>query len=122
MLVVTHHQHTSLEVLDSLHQPVHGVQVQVIGRLIQNEDMRIVPHANRKSDSRFLASGQQIHFLGLHRASNTEHAQMATVDLLLQIGEQALQLLERGHEEVELVEMVLGKGGDSGSGTDVLLS
>ena len=76
--------------------------------------MWVVPNGNSECDSALLSSTHQKHLLHLHIATNTEHAQMSAVDLLLLVREQSLQLLHGIQQEIQLIHMMLSEEGITG--------
>lgn len=115
VLVVTNHENPSLEGLNRVNQSIHRVQIKMIGGLIQNQDVRVVPHTNRERDSRLLAPTQLVNRCHLHVPGHSEHPQMSPVDQVLLIRERMDHLFQRGLQQVQLVQMMLRKCGDSGS-------
>lgn len=51
----------------------------MIGRFIENENMRTIPDTDGKGDSTFLSPTQFVHRLDLHVAGDSEHAQMSSI-------------------------------------------
>jgi len=61
VLVVTNHHETAFEVVKTDDQGVDGIVIQMIGRLIEHENMRSLPGDNGKGDTRLLSTGEQVH-------------------------------------------------------------
>ena len=113
---MTDHQHAPLERPERAGQGVHGLDVEVVGRLVQDEDMRVRQAQTRKRDAGFLAAGQEGHFLQARRAGDAKGAEVAAVLLVL------LARVGFGHEgdgaggHVEGVDVVLGEEADAQAG------
>lgn len=84
--VVTDHQHASLEQPQCARQGVHGLDVKMIRRFVQDKDMRVRQTQARKRNAGFLSSGQQGHFLQAGGPRDAEGAQVASVLLVLFAG------------------------------------
>ena len=80
--IVTHHQHPARELPQRLAQRIHGLDVQMIARLVQHEDMRVRQTQARERDAGFLAPRQQIHLLQRGGPRDAERAQVAPVLLI----------------------------------------
>lgn len=55
--IVADHQDTTLELAQRRAESVHGFDIQVIGRFVQDEDVRVLQADTRKCHAGFLASG-----------------------------------------------------------------
>mmetsp|Transcript_71171 Transcript_71171/g.197071 ORF Transcript_71171/g.197071 Transcript_71171/m.197071 type:complete len:1167 (-) Transcript_71171:43-3543(-) len=61
LLVVGDDQHAALVVLDGEHQGAQALAVEVVRRLIQDQDVRLEPRAGREHDLHLLAAAQAAH-------------------------------------------------------------
>ena len=110
---MTDHEHASLERPERGRQGVHGLDVEVVGRLVQDEDVRVRQAQARERDAGLLAAGQEGHLLQARRARDAEGAQVAAVLLVL------LARVVLRHEgdgagvHVQGVDVVLGEEADA---------
>lgn len=111
--VVTDHQHASLERLQGIRQGVHGLDVEMIRRFVQDEDMRVRQTQTGKRNAGLLASGQQGHFLQAGGARDAKGAEVATVFLVLLAGVVLRHEADGAGVHVEGVDVVLGEEADS---------
>ena len=58
LLVVRDHHHAALVVADGDGEPAERVAVQVVGRLVEHEQVRVVPHRAREHDFDLLPARQ----------------------------------------------------------------
>ena len=111
--VVADHQDASLEGPQGAGEGVHGLDVEVVGRLVQDEDVRVRQAKAGEGDAGFLTAGQQGHFLETRGAGDAERAQVPAVFLVL------LARVVLGHEadragvHVQGVDVVLGEEADA---------
>ena len=110
--VVTDHQHASLEQPQRTRQGIHGLDVKMIRRFVQDEDMRVRQAQARKRNAGFLPPGQQGHFLQAGGARDAEGAQVASVLLVLFAGVVLRHEADGAGVHVEGVDVVLGKETD----------
>lgn len=61
--IVRDHEHTTFEVIESGGERIHGFDVQVVGRLVQNQNVWVLQRETGKGDTRLLTSRKQRHFL-----------------------------------------------------------
>lgn len=110
---MTDHEHASLERPERGRQGVHGLDVEMVGRLVQDEDVRVRQAQARERDAGLLAAGQEGHFLQARSARDAEGAQVAAVLLVL------LARVVLRHEgdgagvHVQGVDVVLGEEADA---------
>ena len=114
--VVTDHQDASLKLLERARQGVHGFYVEVIGRFVQDEDVRVRQAQARKRHAGLLAPGQQGHFLQAGGARDAEGAQVASVLLVLFAGIVLRHEADGAGVHVQGVDVVLGEETDSEPG------
>ena len=85
------------------------LHIQMVSRLVQEQDMRPLKREHRKRDTRFLTSGQRADWLQTGHAGYLEVAQVLAVLLLGLPGELARQELYGRHLRNEVVDVVLGE-------------
>jgi hypothetical protein len=111
--IVTDHQDTTLEVVECDGESVHGFDIQVVRRLVEDQDVRVLQTETGESDTRFLTSGKQAHLLQTCHAGDAEGSEVATVLFVV------LAWVVDGHEadgavvHVEGVDVVLGEEADA---------
>ena len=110
---MTNHQHASLERPQRTRQRIHGLNIKMIGRFVQNKDMRIRKTQTRERNSGFLTSGQQSHFLQASRPCDAESSQVASVFLVLFTGIVLRHEADGAGVHVEGVDVVLGEEANS---------
>lgn len=69
---MTNHQDAALEVAQRERERVHGFDVQVVGRLVQDEDVRVREREAGERHAGFLAAGEERHFLEAGHARYAE--------------------------------------------------
>ena len=55
------HDHSVVKIDQELLQPPDGIQVQMVGRLVEQKDIRVSEQRARQEDLDFLVSGQLLH-------------------------------------------------------------
>jgi hypothetical protein len=83
--------------------------------LIEQQDMRSTHTEHGKGYTRFLTSRQSTNLLNTSQTSDTKRTQMASVILLNLTRELVLQELHGRHGRVQLIDMMLGKVGNTTS-------
>ncbi len=79
---MTDHQHAALEVAQGEGERVHGFDVEVVGRFVQDEDVRVREREAGEGHAGLLAAGEQGHSLQAGRAGDAEGAEVAAVFLV----------------------------------------
>ena len=110
---MTDHQHTALELPKGAREGVHGLDVEVIGRFVQDEDVRVREAQAGERDAGFLAAGQEGHFLQARRAGDAEGAQVPAVLLVLLARVLFRHEADGAGVHVEGVDVVLGEEADA---------
>ena len=114
--IMTDHEHAALERPQRARERVHGLDVQMVGRFVQDEDVRVRQTQARERDAGFLAARQEGHLLQAGGAGDAEGAEVPAVLLVLLAG------VGFGHEadgaggHVEGVDVVLGEEADAQAG------
>ena len=94
--VVTHYQYGMLEVGEILFQPSHCLHIQVIGRLIEQEVVRISVQCLRQHDTHFFLTAQLTHqyimLIFFHAQSAQQHGCVAFRIPSVQLGKFLFQL------------------------------
>ena len=70
--IVTNHQYSSLKISQRKRQGVHGFNVEVIRRFVENEDMRVCETEAGECNAGFLTAGKEFHFLEASHAGDAE--------------------------------------------------
>ncbi len=110
--------HRAFEVLERGDQHVLGRQVEVVGRLVQHEEIgRIEEHA-RHHEPRLLAAGERPDPLVDLVARELEGAQQAADQAHGLVREVLLQLLEDGDVRVQQIQRLLGEVAQLDAGAD----
>ena len=94
--VVADRKHRALEVQDIILQPFGGVQVKVVGRLVEQQDVRILEDQPREVHARSLAARERVEGLLPHGGRDVETARdAAALGVHLPAAETAELLRER---------------------------
>src|SRR3569833_2989141 len=80
--VVADHEHAALEGLEGVGEGVHGLDVEVVGRLVEHEDVGVGEGEAGEGDAALLTSRQHLHLLQARGAGDAEGAQLAAVLLV----------------------------------------
>ena len=113
---MTNHQHASLKRPKRAGQSVHGLNVEMIRRFVQNENMRIRQTQTRKRNAGLLAAGQEGHFLQSRRARDAKGAEVPAVLLVLLARVGFCHEGDGAGGHVEGVDVVLGEEADAEAG------
>ena len=70
--IVTHHQDTALELVQGEGEGVHSFNVEVVGRLVEDEDVWVREGEAGECDAGFLAAGKEFHFLEAGHTGDAE--------------------------------------------------
>ena len=113
---MTDHEDAALERPEGVGQGVHGLDVEMVGRFVQDEDVRVRQAQAGERDAGFLAAGQEGHFLQARRARDAKGAEVPAVLLVLfpRVGLSHEGDGAGGH--VEGVDVVLGEEADAQAG------
>lgn len=114
--IVRDHEHTSTEIPQRVRECVHGFYVQVIGRLVEDEDVRVGQREAGECHTRLLTSGEEGHLLEACCPGYAEGTKMAAV---LFIGSTWEHLCAEGYcarVQVEGIDVVLGEEANSEAG------
>ena len=84
--IVTNHQHAALEVFERQAQRVHGLDIEMVRRLVEDENVRVPETQTRECYAGFLAAGKEVHFLEAGGACDAEGAEVAAVFFVLFTG------------------------------------
>ena len=110
--VVTDHEDASLELFQRAREGVHGLDVEVVRRFVQDEYVRVRQAQAGKRHAGLLAPGQQGHFLQAGGARDAEGAQVASVLLVLFAGVVLRHEADGAGVHVQGVDVVLGEETD----------
>jgi len=114
--IMTHHQHAPLEIPQRQAQRIHGLDIQMIARLVQHQDMRVRETQARERDARLLASREQFQALQRGRARDAEGAEVPPVLLVLLARVVLRHEADGAGGHVEGVDVVLGEEADAQAG------
>ena len=106
-LVVRHHHDSSIELLQRLHQCLDRVHIQMVRRLVQQQNVRPAVRDRGEHHTRLLPSGQRPDRLHRQRPGNAERAQQCAQLLLLREGSELLHVLQRSEHVFQRVHVVL---------------
>ena len=107
-----HHHDSPIELLQRLHQRFDRVHVQMVRRLVQQQNVRPLVRDRREHHARLLPSGQRPDRLHCQRSGNAERAQQGSQLLLLRERRQFLHVLQRGEHVLQRVHVVLREVAD----------
>src|SRR5882757_931238 len=109
MPVMRDEQHGALVLRESRDQHLLGGEVEMVGRLIQHQEIRRIEQHDRHHQSRLLAARQHPAPLLDIVAGETEAAGQRAQRALPRLRERILQLLEDGALAIEQIHRVLGE-------------
>lgn len=111
--VVGNHEDAALELVEGPRQGVHGLDIEVVGRLVEDEDVGLGEGEAGERHAGLLTTGQHGHLLQAGRAGDAEGAQLAAVLLVgaarVHLGHEA----DGAHGQVERVDVVLREEPDA---------
>ena len=110
--VVRHHNQRALKALQGHGEGVAHVQIEVVGRLVEQQQVGLLPHHHRQCESGFFAAGKGFDFLQRHVADKIEAAEEIADVLLFHFGRQLLDVPQRALVGAQSVELVLGEIAD----------
>lgn len=113
MLIVRDGHHAALELIDGHDERVDRLEVQVIRRLVQNQQVRPRKGDDGERDTRFLPTGQRGDLLQREVAGDAKATEVAPQLLRRRRGKERHHELERRLLEVELVHVVLREACDA---------
>ena len=103
--VMADRQNSTLEVVYIIFEPFGGVEVKMVGRLVQKEDIRVLKNEAGKIDPCFFTAGELAEKALAHRGRDIETVCNTAA---LKLGVIAAETLEVGCEAVVLTEDLLG--------------
>jgi hypothetical protein len=78
ILIVTNHHQTTFKVIECNNESIDGIKIKMVSRLIQEQDVRLLPRDHGEGDTRLLTSRQKVHGTKRHVANDTEGAEMGS--------------------------------------------
>jgi hypothetical protein len=93
-------------------QRLAGLEIEVIGRLVEQQQVGAVPHDQRQREPRFLAAGEVLDGAGRHVAREVEHAEKIAQFLLPGPRRDASEVPQRRFVEAQHLQLVLRKVAD----------
>ena len=118
VLVMGNDDKTTFEVVQGDDQGVDSVEIQMVGWLVEQEDVRLLPCDDGETDSTLLTSREQVHGAERHVARNTERTEMLTEPLSRFKRVLGHELFDGRLSEIEGVHVMLGENSDSQSVVD----
>ena len=112
MTVVGDHQHRAGKLLQGHGQRQAHFQVEVVGRLVQQQQVGFLPGDQRQGQARLLATGEIQHRLVAALATEIEAADEIAQGLLALARRQALQVQQRAGLGIEGIELMLSEIAD----------
>ena len=85
------------------------IQVQMVGRLVKQQQVRLLPDNHGKSKAGFFSAGKGFGFLQRHIANKIEAAEEISDFLFAYFGRKLLNMPNRALVGADGVELVLGK-------------
>mmetsp|Transcript_128579 Transcript_128579/g.305139 ORF Transcript_128579/g.305139 Transcript_128579/m.305139 type:complete len:235 (-) Transcript_128579:1512-2216(-) len=116
------HYHRSLEVLNGIDQGVDRFHVQVIGWLVEVDQMRLFVGDNGQSDTAFLSTRERLDLSQGHVSAHAKAAEDASRLLVGEARKGGLHTVHAGGLEVQGIHMVLREGTYSCIPVDVNLA
>ena len=115
VLVVRNHEEATLETEQRLDERGDGVDIKMVGRLVQKQQMGAGVGDPREGEAGLLTSGEGVDGLEGLVAAEAEAADVRAELLLLRAGVLGLHELERGHLRDEALEGGAARSGRCGS-------
>ena len=109
MLIVGHKQNSALEAVERMNQRLDGFEIQMIRRLIHNNQVRLLPGEESERYSRALTSRQCGDFLLDEVGIESKSAHHAANLVLLRVREARLEEIQRIFRQIKLIDVVLGE-------------
>ncbi|PTC33665.1 large tegument protein [Pseudomonas paraeruginosa] len=106
------HQHRPGKFLQGHGQGQAHLQVEVVGRLVEQQQVGLLPGDQRQGQASLLATGKVQHRLVYPRAAEVEAAKEVLEGLLALAGGDTLQMQQRAGLRIERVELMLGEVAD----------
>mmetsp|Transcript_29700 Transcript_29700/g.70772 ORF Transcript_29700/g.70772 Transcript_29700/m.70772 type:complete len:363 (+) Transcript_29700:144-1232(+) len=116
VLIMTDHQHSPREERQALYEGIHRIDVEVIARLIQQQNVRFSPRDLCKGHAALLTPRQSEHGLHGELRRDPKRREVPAVARLGVAGELLLEVLQRGQRQVQAVDVVLAEGRHPGLG------
>ena len=110
--VVGNDDERALEALQGEGEGVAHVEVEVVGGLVEQEQVVLLPHDNGQRETGFFAAGKGGDGLDGHVAGEVEAAEEVADVLLFGFGAEALDVPQRALVGAQGVELVLGEVAD----------
>jgi len=118
ILVMADDQDGALELLNGLRQHVDRFVVQVVGGLVHDDQMRLLPAHDGERQPTLLTARQVADLHEGNLAQNAEAAQVPPTLDLGRAGKERLEPLDGAHTQVQLVDRVLGEVSDTNVGVE----
>lgn len=107
VLIVRYDNKTTLVVVESHNERVNGVEIQMVRRLIEQQDMGLVPSDESEGNARLLTTGKEVHGTQRQVTRDTERAEMLSHVLRGLIRVVLHELLDGRQLRIERVRMML---------------
>ena len=106
-IIFLYFQTIYLEIVQCHYQSINCINVQMVRRLIHNQDLGVIPNSHCEGDSALLSSWEQVLRPELQIASKSEWGKVASIGFNWLTWECELKLLNGTEHQVELVDVVL---------------
>ena len=112
--VVRHDDHRTAEVLQGHCQRLAHFEVEMIGGLVQQQQVRPLVHQHRQHQAGFLATGKRADRCECTFTGESETTEMVSQFGFACSGVELLQMIQRRMFRVQLFDLVLGEVSDTG--------
>jgi len=109
VLVMGDDHKTTFEVVQGDDQGIDRVEIKMVCRLIEQQNVRFLPGDDGETDSGLLTTGEEVHGTEGHVARDTEGAEMHAEPFCGFEGVLGHELFDGGLSEVELVHVMLSE-------------
>lgn len=109
MLVVGYNDHSSLVVVQGDDKGVDGIDIEMVGRFVQHQNVRVSPNHHSECDSGFLTSGKQVLWSQGQIARDSERPEVITIGFLGLSWEVLHKLFQRGKHQLQLIDVMLSE-------------
>lgn len=120
--VVGDHYHGTLEALQRHGQGVAHLQIQVVGRFIQQQEVWLLPGDEGQHQPRLFTAGEGGHLVQRLVTVEAEAAEVVAQLLLGLVRREAGQVIERGIVQAQGLELMLGEVADADPGAHLQLA
>mmetsp|Transcript_43335 Transcript_43335/g.77868 ORF Transcript_43335/g.77868 Transcript_43335/m.77868 type:complete len:209 (-) Transcript_43335:371-997(-) len=119
---MTHHHYSALKVLDGFQESVNGLHIEMVGWLVQVDEMRLFVSDDGKSDAALLPSGESPDFPQRHVTVDAEASKDVSSFLIVHARIVGLYAVHTTGLEIQRVYVMLSESAHSRIPVDVNLS